>query len=205
MLRHPPIRDAKGALAGALISACLFAAAEMAVGADPSNSWAFTDEKGPRANSIALNGAWEFAVGDGNEAAETGEGAGRLGWKAVTLPDSFMKWSDEAATKTRFVWARRDFTVTADQARSLAVLRWNGLPGTVAAGTLEGPALVGAQKILWVREPKNCVAAEVPVAGGKGTIFFSQLAVQGRLDPSSQDYDPVAERFLINVLQGKRR
>jgi hypothetical protein len=83
------------------------------------------------------------------------------------------------------------------------LMRWNGLPGTVAVGTLDGSALAGARKLLWVREPKNCVAAEVPVAGGKGTILFSQLDVQHHVDRSTRGYDPVAERMLINLL-GKK-
>lgn len=82
--------------------------------------------------------------------------------------------------------------------------RWNGLPGTVAAGNLDGPALARAEKTLWVREPETCVAAEVPVAGGKGTILFSQLDVQRHLDRSKPDYDPVAERVLINMLRGTK-
>jgi hypothetical protein len=81
------------------------------------------------------------------------------------------------------------------------LMRWNGLPGTVAAASLDGPALAAAEKVLWVREPKTCVAAEVPVAGGKGTILFSQLDVQRRVDRSKPDYDPVAERILMNTLQ----
>ncbi len=34
-------------------------------------------------------------------------------------------------------------------------VRWNGLPGTVALGKLEGTALDGAEKILWAKEPKT--------------------------------------------------
>jgi hypothetical protein len=52
--------------------------------------------------------------------------------------------------------------------------RWNGLPGTVAAGSWDGPALAAAERILWVREPKTCVAAEVPVAGGGAEEFSSR-------------------------------
>jgi hypothetical protein len=80
-------------------------------------------------------------------------------------------------------------------------MRWNGLPGTVAVGSLDGPVLAAAGKLLWVREPKTCVAAEVPVAGGKGTIFFSQLDVQRHVDRSKPGFDPVAERILINMLR----
>lgn len=90
--------------------------------------------------------------------------------------------------------------------------RWNGLPGRVAVGNLEGPALAGAERLLWVREPQTLVAALVVSPSGgpaltgtlqtqKGTILFSQLDVQGRLDRSQPGYDPVAERVLINLLQ----
>jgi hypothetical protein len=79
--------------------------------------------------------------------------------------------------------------------------RWNGLPGTVAVGSLDGLALAAAEKLLWVREPQTTVAAEVPVAGGKGTILFSQLDVQSHVDRSQPNYDPVAERILINLLR----
>jgi hypothetical protein len=82
------------------------------------------------------------------------------------------------------------------------LMRWNGLPGSVTAGTLDGPALAAAKKLLWVREPKTCVAAEVPLAGAQGTILFSQLDVQRHVDRSQPGYDPVAERILINLLHG---
>jgi hypothetical protein len=84
------------------------------------------------------------------------------------------------------------------------LIRWNGLPGTVAVGHLEGPAVEAAGKILWVREPATCVAAELPVAGGKGTILFSQLDVQRHVNRSEDVYDPVAERILINMLKQAR-
>jgi len=86
-----------------------------------------------RVNSVLLNGAWEFSPGDGGEHAETPEGASRLRWQTVTLPGRFMPWSDAAAANTRFVWARRSFTVSAAQASGLAVLRWNQITfGAVA-------------------------------------------------------------------------
>ncbi len=53
--------------------------------------------------------------------------------------------------------------------------RWNGLPGTVAAASISGQAVRDATKILWVREPKHTVVAEVPTAGGDGVVLFSQL------------------------------
>lgn len=83
------------------------------------------DFEGARQNSILLNGRWEFAVGDGNEDAHTAAGQRNVAWQAVRLPGPFMPWSQEAAHQTKYVWARRDFIVTASQAESLGVLRWN--------------------------------------------------------------------------------
>ena len=80
-------------------------------------------------------------------------------------------------------------------------MRWNGLPGTVALTTIEGPAMKDARKILWAREPGNTVVAEVPInSSKKGYILFSQLAIQSHLDKSAESYDPVAERLLLNLL-----
>ncbi|MBN2137671.1 MAG: hypothetical protein JW720_07685 [Sedimentisphaerales bacterium] len=80
------------------------------------------------------------------------------------------------------------------------LIRWNARPGTVAVANLEDPPLENAHKILWVRDPQTCVAAEIPVPGSTKTILFSQLDLQGRLNPSDNFYDPVAERILINIL-----
>ena len=80
------------------------------------------------------------------------------------------------------------------------LIRWNGLPGTVAFGTIEGAGMARAEKILWAREPNTTVMAVVPVASGDGHIVFAQLDVQRRLDRSQRDYDPVAERVLLNLL-----
>jgi hypothetical protein len=78
--------------------------------------------------------------------------------------------------------------------------RWNGLPGTVAVACVEGPAVQRGKKILWVREPKHTVVAEVPTAAGDGSVLFSQLDLRRHVVGSSPDYDPVAEQILLNVL-----
>jgi hypothetical protein len=83
--------------------------------------------------------------------------------------------------------------------------RWNGLPGTVAFGAMEGAVMARAEKILWAREPKTTVMAAVPAASGGGRIMFSQLDLQGRLDRSKPNYDPVAERILLNLLDTQSR
>ena len=89
--------------------------------------------EGARANSVLLNGAWEFALGDGTEGAESDARAAAMRWQPVTLPGPFMKWNQEVAKQTKFVWARRSFNVTPVQAHGLAVLRWNRIASGAAA------------------------------------------------------------------------
>ena len=81
------------------------------------------------------------------------------------------------------------------------LIRWNDLPGTVAVGRIEGKSLEKAQKILWARDPASTVVAEVPASTGQGRILFVQLDLQRRIDRSSSNYDPVAERILLNLLE----
>lgn len=78
--------------------------------------------------------------------------------------------------------------------------RWNGLPGTVAIGAIEGNALPHADKLLWARDAKTTIAAELPAAVGNGRILLVQLDLQRRVNPAESDFDPAAERILLNVL-----
>ena len=80
------------------------------------------------------------------------------------------------------------------------LIRWNGLPGTVGLGALGGAGMGRAEKILWAREPKTTVTAVVPAVSGGGRIVFAQLDLRGRLARSKPNYDPVAERVLLNLL-----
>jgi len=89
--------------------------------------------EGQRANSVLLNGTWQFALGSGDEGGETPEGQAALEWQEVDLPGQFMPWDEEVAKNLAFVWAKRSFSVSEPQARSLAVLRWNRIAlGAVA-------------------------------------------------------------------------
>ncbi len=78
--------------------------------------------------------------------------------------------------------------------------RWNGVPGLVALAPLQGPALEKATKLAWVRQPENhVVLAEVPQATG-GSILFCQFDIKSHLDKTSDQYDPVAEQMLLNII-----
>jgi len=78
-----------------------------------------------RSDCVVLNGTWEFALGDGSEAAQTRSGQKSLLWRPVKLPGRFPGLDYRKATEIRFVWIRRSFEVSSRQARRLAVLRWN--------------------------------------------------------------------------------
>ncbi|MFC1716651.1 hypothetical protein ACFL6S_23490, partial [Candidatus Poribacteria bacterium] len=80
------------------------------------------------------------------------------------------------------------------------LMRWNGLPGTVAVAKIEGEGLEASGKILWGSEPASTVVAEIPATKGDGMVLFSQLDIQDHLDRSATNYDPVAERILLNLL-----
>jgi hypothetical protein len=131
------------------------------------------------------------------------------GGRVVVLATRLWDWTELCDIKVGDVRGSRVFSYPEAKHPMLAgiqpewLMRWNGLPGTIAAGSLDGPALAAAEKVLWVREPKICVAAEVPIAGAKGTIFFSQLDVQRHVDRTRPDYDPVAEKVLFNMLDKK--
>lgn len=76
--------------------------------------------------------------------------------------------------------------------------RWNGLPGTVAVAEVKSSE--NANVILWAGKPASSVVSEIPAANGKGKILFSQLDIQRHIDNSKPNYDPVAERILLNLL-----
>ena len=96
--------------------------------------------EGRRADSVLLNGEWQFAQGSGDEAAETPAGRDGLQWGQVTLPGTFFQGDPKLATSVRFVWARRTFTVSQAQAEGLPVLRWNRI-------SLGATAFVNGRKV----------------------------------------------------------
>jgi hypothetical protein len=96
--------------------------------------------EGQRENSILLNGAWEFALGDGNERIESPEAQIGLEWQNINLPGPFMEWNQDAVNNIKFIWVKRQFQVSDTQAKSMAVLRWNH----IAFGAV---ALINGQKV----------------------------------------------------------
>jgi hypothetical protein len=128
------------------------------------------------------------------------------GGRVVVLGTRHWDWRDLCDVKTGDPRGSRAFLYEGASHQMLAgirpewLIRWNGLPGTVAVGNLDGPALETGRRVLWVREPATCVVAELPVTRGEGTILFSQLDVQRHVNRPEPIYDPVAERILVNIL-----
>jgi len=129
------------------------------------------------------------------------------GGRVVVLGTRHWDWSALCDVKAGEVRGSRAFPYEKVKHPMLSgirpewLIRWNGLPDTVAVANLEGPGVEAAEKILWVRDPGTCVAAEIPITGDRGTILFSQLDVQRHVNSSELAYDPVAERILINMLK----
>jgi len=78
--------------------------------------------------------------------------------------------------------------------------RWNGIPGALANHHIKGPAVEAGRRILWAFKKENTIVAEVPAARGGEKILFSQLLLQNHLDRSKPNYDPVADRIMVNLL-----
>ena len=76
------------------------------------------------------------------------------------------------------------------------LIRWNGIPGSVAEGSIEG----NIKTILWASAPETTVMAHIPTASGKGNILFSQLAFHSHVNKNSAHYDPVAATLLLRLL-----
>jgi len=168
------------------------------------------DELTPGQHVVVIWNAAHLTPAEKNHADVLREFAA-AGGRVVVLATHEWDWTELCDLKVGDTRGSRAFLYPGTNHPILAgvqpewLMRWNGLPGTVAAGSLDGPALEAGTKVLWVREPTTCVAAEVPVVGGKGTILFSQLDVQRHVDRSEPDCDPVAEKVLINTLQGTPR
>ena len=135
----------------------------------------------------------EFAAGGGRVAVL---GAKRWNWHA--LCDIAIEESRPFSRVFAYEGATHAMLSGIDPAW---LMRWNGLPGTVATAALQGPAMEGAEKILWASDTTSTVVAEIPAATGGGSILFSQLDIRRHLDRTKPGYDPVAERIMLNLLE----
>ena len=128
------------------------------------------------------------------------------GGRVVVMSTTTWKWRDLCDVKVGRTSGSRVFPYDGVSHPLLhdvdpeCLKRWNGLPGTVAVASIEGPAVQAGKKLLWVREPKHTVVAEVATATGIGSILFSQLDLRRHVLRSKPNYDPVADRILLNVL-----
>ncbi len=130
------------------------------------------------------------------------------GGKVIVLATPSWSWSELCDVKIegnqRFsrVFANPDFSAKVVGMDPNLLIRWNGLPGTVAYGKLEGKAMDQAQILLWAKEPTTAVMASVPTPSGKGRVLFSQLDFHDRVNVSDENYDPAASAVLLHLLKG---
>ena len=154
------------------------------------------DGLSPDTHVVVIWNATHLTEGEKRNAKALCDFAGR-GGRVVVLSTPSWDWRElcdvKITHKPRF---SRVFPYT-DLKTSLLggidpqwLIRWNGLPGTVAFGAIEGAVMARAEKILWAREPKTTVMAAVPAASGGGRIVFSQLDLQGRVDRSTAQLRP---------------
>ena len=80
------------------------------------------------------------------------------------------------------------------------LIRWNGIPGTVAFSRLDGEIMKHAKPLLWAREPETVVMAFVPTPSGRRNILFSQLDIQNHVNKNRDHYDPVVVSLLLRLL-----
>lgn len=102
----------------------------------------------------------------------------------------------EAATSRAFPAKDMSKHPLLDGLPAEALRRWNGLPGTIADRCLDLGRLKDATAILWAEDPKNVVAASIPL--GKGQIIVSMLHARSRIDGPT--CDPAAVQLLLNLL-----
>ncbi len=164
------------------------------------------DKLSPEQNVVVVWNASHLTLQEKGQAEAIREFAAG-GGRVIVLATRSWNWTELCDIRIKEAGGSRVFAYSDVKHPMLAgirpdwLMRWNGLPGMVVVGNLEGPVLEKAEKILWMKEPGICVAAEVPIAGGQGTILFSQLDVQRRVDRSKPGYDPVAEAVLLDLLQ----
>lgn len=166
------------------------------------------DSLAPDAHAVVIWHASHLTEAEKQNTQALCDFASRGGW-IIVLSTASWDWPGLCDVKVRHeprfsrVFPSADFATSSLTGIDPSwLIRWNGFPGTVAFGSLTGPVMDQAERILWAREPKTIVMAQVPVASGGGRILFSQLDLQRRVDPTSPAYDPAAERILLELLGG---
>ena len=129
----------------------------------------------------------------------------RRGGRAVIVDQGQWDWKELAdfGLDTKTVWSRAfaypqvSHPVLAGIDPAL-LMRWNGLPGTVADRTITGEAVKTGRKLLWMKDPANPIVVSVPM--DKGEIVISMLHLRRHVAGGSGAHDPAADRILMNLL-----
>lgn len=161
------------------------------------------DEKLSRGDVVVI---WDASAIPAAERKAAGERILRLvrgGGRCVILNQRKWDWPELIDLRMRarpcsraFAYPKAKHPMLAGIARE-HLMRWNGVPGTVADRSLTWQESVKAEKLLWMERPEYTIAARAPV--GSGEIVVCLLMLKSHL-PGSGRYDPVAERILLNLL-----
>ena len=76
--------------------------------------------------------------------------------------------------------------------------RWNGIPNVIGERPMQTITAAGARNLLWIEDSSKPVVTSLPT--GKGEVLICLLKLRERLLKSSLNYDPAAERMMINLL-----
>ena len=129
----------------------------------------------------------------------------REGGKIVIFPQASWDWKELAdfevgkARCSRAFWSKDAQHPLRQGLDGQYFRRWNGFEGVVAEGSLDGEVRKRGEILMWMEKPGTAVLLSVPL--GKGEIIISQLAVKNRIQRDSLNFDPVAERLLLALLE----
>jgi len=121
-----------------------------------------------------------------------------LNWSLKELADLELKWDNSSRAHP---YPGVSHPVFANMIPE-GFWRLNGLPNKSSDFYLDPDSLPdGARKIMWMENPEMPVLVEIPA--GKGSVTVSMLYLKSRLDKSQPQYDPFAERIMLNLLFGE--
>jgi len=78
--------------------------------------------------------------------------------------------------------------------------RWNGLPGTISDAAIEGNVVERGEKLLWAWAGKDKRPVALSLSESRGEILICLLHLKSHVTKGTENYDPVADRILTNLV-----